>query len=42
MYVSPKVIASFEAAELLGEAFGNTSEGNGNPPSAQGSIHSVV
>lgn len=42
MYVTPEIIASFEAAELLGDVYGNTSEGNGNPPTAQGSIHSVV
>ena len=40
MYVTPQIIASFDAAELLGEAFGGN-EGNGpNQGNGQGSFHS--
>jgi hypothetical protein len=40
MYVSPQVIASFDAADLLGEAFGYN-EGN-DKPVGLGSLHSHV
>jgi hypothetical protein len=41
VYVTPQVIASFDAADLLGEAFGFGNEGN-DKPVGQGSIHSHV
>jgi hypothetical protein len=47
MYESPSIVASFDADELLGEAFGGNpfcgNEGNGpNPGVGNGSCHSVV
>ncbi|GAC1408453.1 MAG: hypothetical protein NVS2B17_18390 [Candidatus Velthaea sp.] len=42
MYETPEIIASFDAAELLGEAFGGN-EGKGpNPGAGLGSEHSHV
>jgi hypothetical protein len=47
MYISPSVVATFDADELLGEAFGGNpmcgNEGNGpNSGVGNGSCHSVV
>lgn len=45
MYEAPSVLASFDASELLGEAFGGNpmcgNEGNGKDV-GNGSCHSVV
>ncbi len=45
MYVVPKIVATFDAAELLGAAFGDNpgcgNEGN-NKPVGNGSCHSPV
>lgn len=45
MYETPRVIATFDARELLGEAYGDNpgcgNEGNGMPV-GNGSCHSVV
>lgn len=47
MYVPPAVLASFDAADLLGPAYGGNpmcgNEGHGpNPGKGNGSCHSVV
>lgn len=45
MYETPRVVASFDASDLLGEAYGGNpscgNEGNGLPV-GNGSCHSVV
>lgn len=42
VYVTPEIVASFNAAELLGAAYGGN-EGNGpNPDAGLGSEHSHV
>jgi hypothetical protein len=40
MYVTPEILATFDALEMLGEAYGGN-EGN-NKPVGNGSLHSPV
>jgi hypothetical protein len=45
MYVTPEIVATFDALELLGEAYGHHpgsgNEGNGRPV-GNGSVHSPI